>query len=63
MKNYKVTMFNVVDGEPQFYSVNVSCHDVATEVWLNPQFKNVYEVEEICQQKSDFKGDIKCLRN
>lgn len=49
MKNYKVTMFNVVDGEPQFYSVNVACSDVATEVWLNPQFKNVYEVEEICQ--------------
>lgn len=58
MKNYKVTMFNVVDGEPQFYSVNVACSDVATEVWLNPQFKNVYEVEEIYQKMSDSKNEM-----
>ena len=47
MKNYKITMFNVVEGEPQFYSVNVACEDVSTEVWLNPEFKHVYEVEEL----------------
>lgn len=47
MKNYKVTMFNVIEGEPQFYSINISCTDAATEIWLNPQFKNIYDVEEI----------------
>jgi hypothetical protein len=47
MKNYKVTMFEVINKEPKFYSVNVTCNDVATEIWLNPQYKNVWEVEEI----------------
>ena len=47
MKNYKVTMFNVVNKEPQFYSVTVTCEDVAKEIWLNPQYKNIWEVEEI----------------
>lgn len=47
MKKYKVTMFNVIDGKPQFYSINISCTDAATEIWLNPQFKNIYDVEEI----------------
>lgn len=47
MKTYKVTMFNVINGEPQFYFVNVECDDVATEIWLNPQYKNIWEVEPI----------------
>ena len=49
MKRYKVTMFAIIDKKPEFYSVTVSCEDVATEVWLNPLFKNVYEVEEIAE--------------
>ena len=46
MKNYKVTMFEIIKEEPKFYSVNVACNDVATEICLNPQYKNVYDVEE-----------------
>lgn len=47
MKNYKVTMFALIDKKPHFYSVNISCEDVATEVWLNPMYENIWEVEEI----------------
>ena len=46
MKRYKVTMFEIIDGKPKFYSIKVYCKDVATDVWLNPQYRNVYEVEE-----------------
>ena len=47
MKNYKVTMFEIVDKKPCFYSITVVCNNVATEIWLNPEYKNVYDVEEI----------------
>lgn len=47
MKKYKVTMFEVIDNKPHFYSINVVCTDMATEIWLNPMYKNVYEVTEI----------------
>ena len=42
-------MFAIIDKKPKFYSVTVLCEDVVTEVWLNPLFKNVYEVEEIAE--------------
>lgn len=47
MKEYKVTMFEVVDNIPHFYSISVSCQDVATEIWLNPEYKNVWDVKEM----------------
>jgi len=47
MKIYKVTMFRVVGNHPEFYSINVACKDVATEIWLNPNYKNVWDVTEI----------------
>lgn len=47
MKEYKVTMFEVVDDKPHFHSINVTCNDVATEIWLNPTYRNVWEVIEI----------------
>jgi len=47
MKNYKVTMFELINKEPKFYSINVACNDVATEIWLNRLYKNVWEVEVI----------------
>ncbi len=47
MKTYKVTMFRVIENHPEFYSINVICRDVATEIWLNPKYKNVWDVTEI----------------
>ena len=47
MKKYKVTVFDIIEGEPKFYSIDVTCNDVATEIWLNSQYKHILEVEEI----------------
>lgn len=47
MKTYKVTMFRIVESNPEFYSINVACKDAATESWLNPEYKNVWDVAEI----------------
>ena len=47
MQKYSVTMWRIVDGKPSFYTVNICCKDAATEIYLNPEFKNIYEVKEI----------------
>ena len=47
MKKYSVTMWTMIDGKPSFYNVSVCCEDAATEIYLNPEFKNIYEVNEI----------------
>lgn len=47
MKNYKVTMFLAIENKPHFYSIEVRCKDVSMEVWLNPMYKNICDVEEI----------------
>ena len=47
MKDYKVTMIEIVDGKQQYNSVYVTCEDAATDIWLNPKFKNIFEVEEL----------------
>lgn len=47
MKKYIVTMFRIVNKELMFHSVSVTCSDPAIEIWLNPQYKNIFEVKEI----------------
>lgn len=54
MKEYKVTMFEVVENVPYFYSINVTCQDVATEIWLNSEYKNVWDVTEIQGMEAQF---------
>lgn len=47
MKKCKVTMFEVINKEPRFYFITVFCNDIATDIWLNPVYKNIWDVEQI----------------
>lgn len=47
MKEFKVTLFKIINKIPVCYTTIISCEDPATEIWLNPMFKNVLEVQQI----------------
>ena len=46
MKEYKVTLLKVINGEATYPTIVVACEDVATEIWLNPTLGIVWDVVE-----------------